>query len=109
MTKKKHTTEMAAKIEAAISSWNRLIAAFCDSEQPTPKIDAKAMVDAGFDANSGKPKIYQRPSPGTAEYGRWISSAEREASQRFSIVTERFKWMCAFEQALNKLAGGEEK
>lgn len=57
MTRKKHTPEMAEKIESGRAAWSRLIATFCDSAQPTPKIDAKAMADAGFDANSGKPNL----------------------------------------------------
>ena len=41
-----------------------------------------------------------RPEPGTTEYGSWINSSAKEASQRFREHSDRFKWLCAFEQAL---------
>lgn len=41
-----------------------------------------------------------RPEPGTTEYGSWINNAQKEANIRFSWIDQKFKWLCAFEQAL---------
>jgi hypothetical protein len=49
MSEKKHTPEMAAKIEAGRARRDAFIAA--------TGIDFKAVADAGFDANSGKPNL----------------------------------------------------
>ncbi|OJY23574.1 hypothetical protein [Pandoraea sp. 64-18] len=46
-----------------------------------------------------------RPEPGTTEYGSWINSAQQEANFRFRAEgRDRFKWLCAFEQALHAAA-----
>jgi hypothetical protein len=50
-----------------------------------------------------------RPEPGTTEYGSWINNAQKEANLRFSWVDQKFKWLCAFEQALRIGRAGAAK
>lgn len=47
----------------------------------------------------------QLPQPGTTEYGSWINRAQNDANQSFSWVSDKFKWLCHFEQSLRRLAG----
>lgn len=54
---------------------------------------------------AGQAAPLQLPAPGTTEYGSWINRAQDETNQRFSRVTEKFKWLCGFEQALRRRAG----
>ena len=44
------------------------------------------------------------PEPGTTEYGSWINKAMKEADLCFSMHSNKFKWVCCFEQALRKIA-----
>jgi hypothetical protein len=55
----------------------------------------------------GRTSDAARPEPGTTEYGSWINKAKNEADFRFrSEGRDRFKWLCAFEQALHAASTG---
>lgn len=89
-------------------AWQASLAAQRSQFVADTGIDLKGMVDAGFDANSGKMpsrNIINLPEPGTSEYGSWINKAKDKADQCFaSHGSDRFKWLCQFEQQLYKTA-----
>lgn len=48
------------------------------------------------------------PEPGTTEYGSWINTARRKTDILIAFHRDPFKYLCAFEQELRKLAGEKQ-